>query len=128
MGESHDLAPELAEPIDPAALIRSREYIGLLVVAGIIGIVVSVVGWLFLEAVTGLQDWVYRELPRALGFDITPAWWAIPVLTLAGIPVACAIVRLPGHGGHRPAAGLGGAAIEPWARWSSRPRPCRAGP
>ena len=61
MGESHDLAPELAEPIDPAALIRSREYIGLLVVAGIIGIVVSVVGWLFLEAVTGLQDWVYRS-------------------------------------------------------------------
>ena len=113
MGESHDLAPESAEPIDPAALIRSREYIGLLVVAGIIGIVVSVVGWLFLEVVTGLQDWVYRELPRALGFDVTPAWWAIPVLTLAGIPVAYAIARLAGHGGHRPAAGLGGAAIEP---------------
>jgi H+/Cl- antiporter ClcA len=113
MGESTGADPEETGAVDPGALIRSREYIGLLVVAGIIGLVVSIVGWLFLEVVTGLQDWIYRELPRTLGFDVAPAWWAIPVLTLAGIPVAYAITRLPGHGGHRPAAGLGGSATEP---------------
>ena len=36
-----------------------------------------------------------------------PWWWPLPILGLAGVPIAFAIVRLPGHGGHRPAGGLG---------------------
>jgi H+/Cl- antiporter ClcA len=35
-----------------------------------------------------------------------PGWYPIPWLVLAGIPVAFAIVKLPGSGGHVPAEGL----------------------
>lgn len=93
-------------PIDPGALIRTKGYVALLVLAAIIGIVVSLAGWLFLEVTVGIQHWVYQDLPAALGFAATPWWWPLPVLGLAGLPVAFAIVRLPGRGGHRPAAGL----------------------
>ncbi len=93
-------------PIDPGALIRSKGYAALLVLAAVIGIVVSVAGWIFLELTVRMQTWVYHDLPTALGFAAPPAWWPLPILGLAGLPIAYAIVRLPGHGGHRPAGGL----------------------
>ena len=47
------------------------------------------------------------DLPRELGYDDgAPVWWPLPVLALAGLVAAFAIVRLPGHGGHSPAGGL----------------------
>ncbi len=94
------------QPIDPGALIRSKGYAALLVLAAIVGIVVSLAGWLFLELTVAIQHWVYQDLPTALGFSPAPWWWPLPVLGLAGVPIAYAIVRLPGHGGHRPAGGL----------------------
>jgi H+/Cl- antiporter ClcA len=42
-----------------------------------------------------------------------PNWWPIPVLVLAGFPVAFAIVKLPGNGGHVPAHGLQVGSTEP---------------
>ncbi len=93
-------------PIDPGALIRSKGYAALLVLAAIVGIVVSLAGWLFLEVTVAIQHVVYQDLPSALGFSPAPWWWPLPVLGLAGVPIAYAIVRLPGHGGHRPAGGL----------------------
>ena len=41
-----------------------------------------------------------------MGFDTAPWWWPLPVLGIAGLVIAFAIVRLPGHGGHIPADGL----------------------
>ena len=93
-------------PIDPGALIRSKGYAALLVLAAIVGIAVSLAGWVFLELVAAIQHWVSLDLPVTLGMGSAPWWWPIPWVTLAGLPVAVAIVRLPGHGGHRPAAGL----------------------
>ena len=93
-------------PIDPGALIRSKGYAALLILACVIGIVVSLAGWLFLELTVRMQSWVYKDLPSALGFTTPPVWWPLPVLLIAGLPIAYAIVRLPGHGGHRPAGGL----------------------
>jgi H+/Cl- antiporter ClcA len=95
-----------AQPIDPGALIRSRGYLGVLILAAIVGIVVSIAGWAFLELTVRMQHWVYVDLPTALGFSATPWWWPLPILGIAGVPIAYAIVRMPGHGGHRPAAGL----------------------
>src|SRR5262245_3668862 len=57
------------EPIDPGALIRSRGYIALLVLAAVVGIIVSLAGWVFLEVETWLQHAVYEDLPAALGFS-----------------------------------------------------------
>ena len=45
--------------------------------------------------------------------DTMPNWWPIPVLVLAGLPVAFAIVKLPGNGGHVPANGLTVGSTQP---------------
>ena len=104
-----------ALPSDPAELIRSRPYRALLLVAAVIGVVVSVASWCFLELVHEIQDEVYDDLPGRLGFDVEPWWWPLPWLALAGLVTAFAIERLPGHGGHVPAHGLhtGGAPTQP---------------
>jgi H+/Cl- antiporter ClcA len=109
-GEPDDRA---AEP-DPAALLVSRRFLGLLALAVVAGIVVSFAAWCFLELLHGAQDWVYDDLPEALGFDGgAPAWWPLPALALAGVVVALAIRRLPGDGGHVPAAGLNAGVTPP---------------
>jgi len=93
-------------PLDPAAVLRSRAFVALLLVAAIVGVVISYVAWGFLEAVAWIQEGVYDDLPGTLGFDSTPIWWSLPVLAIAGLITAFAIVRLPGNGGHVPAEGL----------------------
>jgi H+/Cl- antiporter ClcA len=91
---------------DPDALLRSRRYVGLLVLAAILGVPISAVAYGFLALVNGLQDWLFTDLPRALGFDGAPWWWPLPLLTLAGVLVGLTIRYLPGRGGHSPADGF----------------------
>ena len=86
--------------------MRSRQFVLLLVLAAVLGVVASLVAWGFLELVHESQGWVYTDLPDALGYDATPRWWSLPVLALAGLVVAFAIERLPGRGGHQPTKGL----------------------
>lgn len=83
--------------------------------AAIVGVVVSLAAWAFLELIHQLQVWVFTELPGELGYDGVPAWLYVVVLGIAGLLTAFAIVRLPGEGGHIPAKGLnvGGTAVEP---------------
>jgi H+/Cl- antiporter ClcA len=99
---------------DPAALIRSRDYRVLLVLAAFVGLLVSAASWGFLELVHVVQVGVYSDLPHQLGYDVAPTWWPLPWLALAGLLTAFAIARLPGHGGHVPADGLkaGGAPTQ----------------
>ena len=98
-------------PTDPSAVIRSKQYRVLLVLAAIIGVLVSLASWVFLELVHGIQNWVFEDLPDALGFDTVPTWWPLPWLALAGLLVAFAVERLPGRGGHQPWRGLGGGGF-----------------
>jgi H+/Cl- antiporter ClcA len=102
-------------PSDPRALIRSRPYRALLVIAAVIGLVVSVASWCFLELVHEIQVVVYEDLPDDLGYETVPTWWPLPWLALAGLLTAFAIERLPGRGGHVPAEGLstGGELTRP---------------
>jgi H+/Cl- antiporter ClcA len=102
-------------PSDPKALIRSRQYRVLLILAAVVGLLVSAASWLFLEAVHEIEIVVYEHLPHDLGYEHVPLWWPLPWLALAGLLTAFAIVRLPGHGGHVPAEGLkvGGAPLGP---------------
>jgi H+/Cl- antiporter ClcA len=95
---------------------QPRALLVLLALAAIVGIIVSLLTWGFLELVHQLQVWVFNDLVGALGYhDDAPAWFYIVVLGLAGLVVALAVVRLPGNGGHVPAEGLkiGGAPVEP---------------
>lgn len=122
---------------NPTVLIRSRQYRGLLVVAALVGVVVSLVSWGFLELVHGLQTWLYKDLPGAMGYDTPPLWWPLPFIAIAGVVIAFAVVRLPGRGGHEPSDGLRtgppttpielpGCCSQRWPRsdwgWSSVPR------
>src|SRR5262249_6165524 len=65
-------------PLDPAAMVRSRQYRALLVLASLIGLIVSAAAWCFLEAVHQIQIWVYEDLPEHVGYHATPVWWPLP--------------------------------------------------
>jgi H+/Cl- antiporter ClcA len=93
-------------PPDPQALLRSREYAKLLVLAAIIGVPISAVAYGFLKLVAVLQKAFYESIPNGLGLDPVPNWWPLPLLVLAGLLVAPVIARLPGNGGHSPADGF----------------------
>jgi H+/Cl- antiporter ClcA len=98
---------------DPSSIIRSRQFPVLLVLAAIVGVVTSLVAWGFLELIYQIQQGVYTHLPKELGFEGTPEWWPLPVLAIAGVVTALAIMRLPGTGGHIPAEGLNPAPTQP---------------
>src|ERR1700722_12568147 len=105
-------------PSDPLALLRSRSYIALLVLAAIIGAPVSAVAYFFLALVSKMQGWVFTDLPKGLGFHAEPLWCPLLPLAVAGVLVALTLKYLPGTGGHSPADGFktgGGPAapIEP---------------
>jgi H+/Cl- antiporter ClcA len=80
--------------------------VGLLVLAAILGVPVSAAAYGFLALVSGLQEWLFTDLPEALGFDGAPKWWPLPLLALAGALVGLTIRYLPGRGGHSPADGF----------------------
>jgi H+/Cl- antiporter ClcA len=97
-----EVSPEQVE-----ATIQSRSFIALMLVAAIAGVVVSLAAWCLLELIDQIQRGVYVHLPSDLGYHHgPPLWWSLPVLALAGLITAFAIERLPGEGGHIPAAGL----------------------
>ena len=56
---------------------------------------------------------MYQSLPSGLGLHPVPWWWPLPVLAVAGVLAAVAIVRLPGHGGHIPYEGIKAGTAEP---------------
>ncbi len=88
----------------------------LLLLAAVVGVIVSLAAWAFLELIERIQILVFTDLPKDLGYhNGAPLWWYVVVLGLAGLPIAFAIVRLPGEGGHVPAEGLkvGGAPTRP---------------
>ncbi|HKA82507.1 MAG TPA: chloride channel protein [Acidimicrobiales bacterium] len=93
-------------PADPRAVVRSPDYIRLLVLAALIGAPIAAAAWGFLWLVGEAQEWLYTDLPNGLGFDDQPTWWPLPLLALAGILVALTIRYLPGHGGESPAEGF----------------------
>lgn len=91
---------------DPAALIRSPSYLGLLAVAALIGAPVSAVAFGFLKLVGLLQGWFFGSVPREIGFHEVPVWWPLPMLAVAGLLVSATIKYLPGTAGHSPADGF----------------------
>jgi H+/Cl- antiporter ClcA len=93
-------------PADPLALLRSREYVRLLVVAAVLGVPVSAAAYGFLALVSYLQEEIFTHLPHGLGFSAEPVWWPLPVLAAGGVLAALAIRFLPGRGGPSPAGGF----------------------
>ncbi len=96
----------MSTPSDPVALLRSRSYVALLVLAVIIGVPISAASYFFLALVSKLQGWVFTDLPKGVGFHSEPLWWPLLPLLLAGVLVGLTIRYLPGKGGHSPADGF----------------------
>jgi H+/Cl- antiporter ClcA len=91
---------------DPIALLRSRRYLILLIVAAFLGIPVSAAAYGYLALVSYLQKELFTRLPHGLGFAAEPLWWPLPVLLVGGVLTGLAIRYLPGHGGPSPAGGF----------------------
>jgi len=99
-------------PKDPFAVVRTKQYVALLVLAAVLGVVISFLLYWYLKLITDLQTWVYTDLPKGLGFHGEPPWWPLLPLAVAGAVVGAVIRYLPGRGGHSPADGFkaGGVA------------------
>ena len=107
-------SPPPDPPAGPAAAMRSRAFVALLLLAAVVGIVVSLFAWGFLELTHQIQVGLFTDLPKDLGYDDgAPLWWSLPILLVAGVVVAFAIEKLPGNGGHVPAEGLKTGLTEP---------------
>jgi H+/Cl- antiporter ClcA len=110
MAENEAPAPADAgspAPEDPSSTLLSKGFLVLLVIAAIVGVLVSLAAWCFLELVYQIQRELYTHLPSAVGYhNGPPLWWSLPILAIAGLITAFAIVRLPGNGGHVAAEGL----------------------
>jgi H+/Cl- antiporter ClcA len=104
-----------AEAPDPGSILRSRGYLVIVAMGGLIGIPVSAAAFGFLELVRVVQQGLYDHLPGALGFHGEPPWWPVPLVGISGVAVAAAIRYLPGRGGHAPADGFSASATQPIA-------------
>src|ERR1700729_3023016 len=93
-------------PSDPRALLRSRAYLRLLVIAAALGVPVSAAAYGFLALVDYLQPEIFTHLPHGLGFQAEPVWWPLPVLAVGGLLTGLAIRDLPGTGRGRAPEGL----------------------
>jgi H+/Cl- antiporter ClcA len=100
-------APPQVTPDQASATMRSRPYMVLLVLVAIVGVVVSLAAWCFVELVYQIQQEVFTHIPHAVGYSGgAPVWWPLAVLPISAVIVALAIAKLPGDGGHIPAFGL----------------------
>jgi H+/Cl- antiporter ClcA len=60
-------------PPDPIALLRSRSYLALLVLAAIIGVPISAAAYFFLALVSNLQERIFTDLPNGLAIAFAVA-------------------------------------------------------
>ncbi len=95
-----------AHPPDPMSVLRSKNYVALLIIAAILGVPISAAAYGFLALVDYLQKELLSYLPHQLGFTSTPAWWPLPMLAVGAVLAAAAIRYLPGRGGPSPAGGF----------------------
>jgi H+/Cl- antiporter ClcA len=87
-------------------MLRRPEYRRALMFCGLIGIPVSFIAFWFLVAIHQLERLIWADWPKDLGWKQAPWWWGFPLLLVAGVVVGLVVARLPGRGGHIPAAGL----------------------
>jgi H+/Cl- antiporter ClcA len=92
--------------------MRTKKYLALLILAAVLGVVISFLVYWLLKLIADIQMWVFTDLPKDLGFHGTPPWWPLLPLAVAGAIVGAVIKYLPGRGGHSPADGFkpGGVA------------------
>jgi len=86
--------------------LRTRTYLGLLLLASAIAVVIALATLAFLGAYSGLHDLLWEEVPSALEVD-PYSWYALAVTSVGGLSVGVLLRVVPGHGGPGPAEGHG---------------------
>jgi H+/Cl- antiporter ClcA len=105
---SRIVAPMTAEHPDTAASgeLNGRAYLQLVGLGALIGVPAALVAAAFLALVHFVENWLWDELPHALGSD-QPPWYLLVGLPILGAAiVAAARLALPGDGGASPLGGL----------------------
>lgn len=72
---------------DLTSVLNSRGHHSLFLAAAVVGLPIAVIAFGFLAAVTSMENWVRRTVPTRLGWDQPKAWYAVLVLTIAGLLV-----------------------------------------
>jgi H+/Cl- antiporter ClcA len=99
-------APEPPPAQAPAPVLSGGAYLRLVGLGALIGIPAALVAVGFLALVHQLEEWLWHDLPDALGHS-APPWYLVIALPLVGAAiVVVARTRLPGDGGHSPLRGL----------------------
>lgn len=107
-------APQGATPAPaPAPGLDAKYFLKLIGIGAVIGVPAALLAAVFLAVVNWCEDWLWTDLPDALGHD-TPPWYLVVFLPVAGaVLVFLARRLLPGDGGHKPLLGIGGDPM-PW--------------
>src|SRR5262249_3963515 len=87
-------------PADPVAVLRTKKFLALLILAAVLGVVIAALIYWYLKLIADIQTWVFTDLPNGLGFHGEPPWWPLLPLGVAGVIVGATIRYLPGRGGH----------------------------
>ena len=108
-------APPAAAPSsDPLALLRTRSYLTLLVLAAVIGAPISAVAYFYLKFVAVAQTFVFQTLPKDSGELGAQPGGRSCRSSWAGLIVGLTLRYLHGTGGHKPAEGFkAGGGVEP---------------
>jgi H+/Cl- antiporter ClcA len=86
--------------------IDARAYLRLVALGALIGIPSALLAALFLAFVHDIEDWLWHDLPDALGYSSVP-WFLVVFLPVVGACIVLAARRLlPGDGGHSPIDGI----------------------
>jgi H+/Cl- antiporter ClcA len=86
--------------------LDGRAYLRLVLLGAAIGVPAALVAALFLALVHDLEDWLWHDLPDALGHSSAP-WYLVVGIPVAGAAIVVAArLLLPGDGGHSPIEGL----------------------
>src|SRR5262245_60621394 len=64
-------------PADPAALLRSPQYLHLLLYASAVGLPISAAAYGFLLLIHYIEGWTYHDLPHVFGLHAAPNWWPL---------------------------------------------------
>jgi H+/Cl- antiporter ClcA len=81
-------------------------YLRLIGLGAVIGVPAALLAAVFLQLVHWLEEWLWHDLPDALGYS-APPWFLVVGLPVCGAAVVIvARLLLPGDGGHSPLEGI----------------------
>lgn len=102
---SNEAQTSTAAAATPATPPAPKQLIGMILFSAVTGVIAAVFAAFFLKLVELATEFVYHELPHAIGLDGAPWWWA-GILLLVAAAVVVLARKLPGATGASPLTGF----------------------